>query len=632
VSEPTWSERDANGADASQANRRESEAAETGAGGAEAGAAAASGRAPAGAGSAPDPAWKPPTADSVAETVPAPGVAADSVADTVPTPGLAADSVAGTVPTPGLAADSVAGTAPSPGVAADSPARALVRSPLSDGEWQRLHPLTPLLRGGLFLLVIVGVIIANMRERLLEFFLPSVTDLPPGVLPPDPVDFLFSNNLILLAAGGALMVLVVLLVAFRLSWRFHTFRISDDDVEVRSGVLFRTHRRAPLDRVQGVNLTRPMVARLLGLAKLEVVGAGLDSNVKLEYLSANAAETVRGDILRLASGRRLAERGVAAGASGSPVRKAADAVAAGIQGIVDGEDISDAEPESIVRIPLGRLVASRVLSGSTIMLVGLVVVIAVAAALSTVWLLFTVVPAFLAFGAYYVRSIARGLRYSIAPSADGVRLTFGLFTTISEVVPPGRVHAIEVHQPLLWRPFGWWSISINRLSGRGSTDSSADLFAAVLPIGTRDDVEKVLRILAPALPPEEWTYVFRHGILGPADDDPYVITPRRVRLLRPLSWRRNGAVLTADALFLRRGWARRTLTVVPLARLQSVGVQQGPLARATRTATLAAHVIAGAVQTSVGALDRDDAVALFEDTTRATIGAAAGDRSHRWAG
>src|SRR5690606_41600386 len=45
---------------------------------------------------------------------------------------------------------------------------------------------------------------------------------------------------------------------------------------VRSGVLFRTHRRAPLDRVQGVNLTRPMIARLFGLAKLEVVGAGLD--------------------------------------------------------------------------------------------------------------------------------------------------------------------------------------------------------------------------------------------------------------------------------------------------------------------------------------------------------------------
>ena len=99
-------------------------------------------------------------------------------------------------------------------------------------------------------------------------------------------------------------ILLVLIGLFYLSWRFHTFRITGDDVEVRSGVMFRTHRRAPLDRVQGVNLTRPMFARLVGMAKLEVVGAGLDSNVKLEYLSTANAEAVRADILRLASGAR----------------------------------------------------------------------------------------------------------------------------------------------------------------------------------------------------------------------------------------------------------------------------------------------------------------------------------------
>ncbi|MCW2163353.1 putative membrane protein [Microbacterium hydrothermale] len=508
----------------------------------------------------------------------------------------------------------------------------VVRSPYSDGEWHRLHPLTPLLRGGLSLLVIGGLIVANLRERLLELFFPVFTDLPPGELPPDPVDFLLANNLILIAAGVALAVLLVLLALFRLSWRFHTLRIGADDVEVRSGVLFRTHRRAPLDRVQGVNLTRPMLARLLGLAKLEVVGAGLDANVKLEYLSGKDAEAIRGDILRLASGRRLAEAGADPRDRRPLVTVAADTVADGLQGIVDGEDFSDAEPESIVRIPLGRLVASRVLSGSTLVLIAFVVGIVVAASVSTLWLLFTVVPMFLAFGAYYVRSVARGLRYSIAPTSDGVRVTFGLFTTVTEVVPPGRVHAIEVRQPLLWRPFGWWSVTVNRLSGRASTDSGTDQLAAVLPIGTRADVERVLRILAPGLPGDEWTLVFRNGILGPVEDDPYLTTPRRARWLRPLSWRRNGVLLTADALLLRRGWIWRSLTLLPLARLQSVGVHQGPLARAVRTATLTGHVIAGTVQTTLGAIDRDDALRLFDATARGAVAAAAGDRTHRWAG
>jgi len=38
------------------------------------------------------------------------------------------------------------------------------------------------------------------------------------------------------------------------------------------------------------------------------------------------------------------------------------------------------------------------------------------------------------------------------------------------------------------------------------------------------------------------------------------------------------------------------------------------------------------VQTSVGVLDRDDALGLFERTARAGIDAAAIDRTHRWAG
>ena len=200
--------------------------------------------------------------------------------------------------------------------------RELVRSPLSDGEWHRLHPLTPLLRGGLFLSSCIGIVVANLRDRLLFLFLPWLApDIERGgggVRGLGRPDRLRHREQPLPVAGLAVLgALLVLVAIFYLSWRFHTFRITGDDVEVRSGILFRTQRRAPLDRVQGVNLTRPMVARLLGMAKLEVVGAGADANVKLEYLSTANAEAVRADILRLASGRRLAE---ARGPPGGPTR------------------------------------------------------------------------------------------------------------------------------------------------------------------------------------------------------------------------------------------------------------------------------------------------------------------------
>lgn len=514
-------------------------------------------------------------------------------------------------------------------------APAPTRSPLSDGDWHRLHPLTPLLRGGLTLVIIAGILIANFRDRLIQGVVPIfVPEVDPGDFETgDPLDFIFERGLILAALGAVIVVVIVLVGVFYLSWRFHTFRITGDDVEVRSGVLFRTQRRAPLDRVQGVNLTRPMIARLMGMAKLEVVGAGTDGNVKLEYLSTANAEAVRADILRLASGRRLAEaRQAAATAGGGRVSAAASTVAAGLTEMIDGAEDPADEPESVVKIPVGRLIASHLLDGSLLFLIVLVAAIVVASILGTPWLLLTAIPALLGFGAYWVRTITRSLRYSIAPTSSGVRITFGLFTTVTETLPPGRIHALEISQPILWRPAGWWAITVNRLSGRGLEAAGTDQFATVLPVGNRTDVERVLQLLLPHLPREEWPLVFQHGVLGPEEGDPYVTTPRRAGWLRPTSWRRNGAFLTPDVLFVRRGFVWRKLALFPLARMQSLAIAQGPVDRAVGVANLQVHTVIGRVSGSLGIIDRDDAVSLFERTEAAAIAAAASDRSHRWAG
>ena len=86
----------------------------------------------------------------------------------------------------------------------------------------------------------------------------------------------------------------------------HSFRVTDDLVEVRSGLLFRTHRRARLDRVQGVTITRSLLPRIFGAAKLDVAVAGNDGNVQLAYLGSASADALRREILQLASGLRAA--------------------------------------------------------------------------------------------------------------------------------------------------------------------------------------------------------------------------------------------------------------------------------------------------------------------------------------
>ncbi|MEO5921814.1 MAG: PH domain-containing protein, partial [Pseudolysinimonas sp.] len=167
---------------------------------------------------------------------------------------------------------------------------------LADGEWHRLHPATPLLRGGLAFIAILGIVIANLRERLIELLFGG------GGYQGDPIDEIVDRGLIPITLAVIAVALLLFIGGFYLSWRMHTFRITDEQVEVRSGILFRTNRKGRLDRIQGINIVRPFFARLFGAARLEINVAGSDGNVQLAYLAGVRADELRRDILLLASG------------------------------------------------------------------------------------------------------------------------------------------------------------------------------------------------------------------------------------------------------------------------------------------------------------------------------------------
>lgn len=527
-------------------------------------------------------------------------------------------------------------------------------SSLADGEWHRMHPLTPLFKGGLALLVVAGIVITNMRDRVIEWVVTLFAPDEAGYLGPggDPVDWVLENDLVLLVLLGVLGLVVLLVAIFWFLWRFQQFRITGHHVEMRKGLLFRSHRRAPLDRVQGVNLTRPFPARLIGLAKLEVVGAGNDANVPLEYLSTARAEAVRADILRLAAGARSA-RLVASGAVAPQTTREQiiGSMNAGVSGLIEGVDLADVAPESVVRIPAGRLIGSQLVAAVLWMLFfGAIFVVSVVAiylgmtadgedpAAITVALigigLAMGIPLIIAVVGITWAQISKSLRYSIASTADGVRITFGLLTTVTETLPPGRIFAVEVSQSLLWRPFGWWAVKINRMTGKSAAQQSsgnAQQFNIVLPVGRRADVERVLELVLPGIPPHEITEMWENGVTGPVAEDPYRTIPARAAWRRPLSWRRHGYRLIEHAVLVRRGFLWRRLAVFPLARLQSVSISQSPLERLQRVSRGQLHSVTGPVTGHLSGLDRDDAIALLDGVSRAAARAASADRTHRWA-
>lgn len=525
---------------------------------------------------------------------------------------------------------------------------------LADGEWHRMHPLTPLFKGGLVLIIVAGIVISNMRDRVVAWFVTVVSpdsgfDEYSGA---DPIEWVLENNFILIGLLILLGLVALFIGIFWMVWRFQEFRITGEHVEVRKGVIFRSQRRAPLDRVQGVNLTRPFPARIIGLAKLEVVGAGTDANVPLEYLATARAEAVRADILRLASGARAARMQRLSGDTPTDARaRLVGSVNEGVTGLITGVDLADVAPESVVKIPTGRLVGSQLLSGVIwIVFFALIYAVAMVAMglglfrdeeLNTAEKTAALVALGVGLGLPFViavvgitwAQISKSLRYSIAPTSDGVRITFGLLTTITETIPPGRIFAVEVTQSLLWRPFGWWTIKINRMSGKSLSQQqsgTAQQFNIVLPVGTRADVERVLGLIMPDAPATTLPLVFDNGLLAKDEQDAFETMPSRAWWRRPFSWRRHGFAITDFALFQRRGFFWRKVVIFPLARLQGFSLSQGPIDRLQRVSGAQAHSVTGPVLGMLSGIERDSAVALLEQVSAGAARASAQDRGHRW--
>jgi putative membrane protein len=526
-----------------------------------------------------------------------------------------------------------------PPPAPPSHGNAAAAAPLTDGEWHRMHPLTPLLKGGIFLIVILGYVLNSLRDQLVEFFIPGGGPQDDG----DPVRYVYEHGVVGWVLLGIVVLLVVLIGLFYLSWRMHEFRVTGEIVEVRSGVLFRTNRKARLDRIQGINISRPLVPRIFGTAKLEIAQAGNDANVQLAYLGTKAADDLRQRILVLASGAKDEESGGAARRSNGALQDRVDEI------FSPELDPAAVRATRIVKVHPGRLIASMLLSGTTVFILLAVAAMIVSVALTDEYgILFGLFPAVIGAGGYYVRKFSRSLQYTIAETRDGIRIGFGLVSTSNETLPPGRIHAVSVAQPLLWRPFGWWDVRINRATNAGNgASNNQQVSSIVLPVGTARDVREVLDIILPGLVgtavagpaasqeelregSSEAVNVVDDSLTTTGDRGGFVHSPRRGAWLRPFAFRRNGYRFVPGAVLLRLGAVWRSLVIVPLPRVQSVKVSQGPLERALRLASVHVQTVQGPVSARVGALDARDAQRLWSDTAERAVEAAAVDTSHRW--
>jgi putative membrane protein len=119
---------------------------------------------------------------------------------------------------------------------------------------------------------------------------------------------------IFLSAGTRVVVpalLVALLVGVPLAilswWRFR-YRVAGGRLELHSGVISRSVRTIPLERVRGIEVTEPFLHRLLGLVHVDVeaaAGGGQSAELSLAAVSRAQADELREALL--GSARAAAE-------------------------------------------------------------------------------------------------------------------------------------------------------------------------------------------------------------------------------------------------------------------------------------------------------------------------------------
>jgi putative membrane protein len=291
-------------------------------------------------------------------------------------------------------------------------------------------------------------------------------------------------------SAAPLLVAFVLLgiVALILEWRAFRYRVSGGNLVIDRGVVRRSSRVVPLDRIRSVDVTATAVHRALGLVQVEVeaaAGGRGKADLTLVAVTPEAAAELRD---RLLAGRSGAEPEEAPPEPSVLYRATPSALA--VAGATSGRYVL--APLALIGVmwnlaenvpgggieDLGDAVLDRAPSGAVWFVLLAVGVLAAAAALG-------------ALGSLLVD-------WAFVLTGDGERLvaTRGLLTRRAVTIDRARVRGVDVGDSPLRRPLGL--VSVRAVAG--GVAGGAGGRATLAPIVETEAAAHLVRVLDPAAP------------------------------------------------------------------------------------------------------------------------------------
>lgn len=502
---------------------------------------------------------------------------------------------------------------------------------IAEGQWRRLHPLSPLIKAWKGVTVLLAIVLFQN------------TNLFVNSLSSDYAHSLGTGRIVLIAVGGLLGLVLILGLISYLSWRVTRFAVTDSGVYYRSGILLRTLKQARLERIQGVDIQHPLLGRVFGLGTIDIeVAGGAGSKVAFGFLKTQELEDLRAEILARASGvfsdATVAQAGSfaphhskagvpvpgtnAGYGEGTPLPPAGASSPSATAGMTPRRFAPSAPERVLYKVPSGRLLGSLILTSGVF--VGVLVLLAVLVGVGVLTTLIGagglsgvvgLLPILLAMGAIVWKRFAGEFNFTGAVSPDGIRTRSGLLETRSQTIPPNRIHAVRIQRPLLWRWVGWYRVTITQAGFAAQNQEetkkgfSTDL---LLPVGTRADAELALWLVVRDLGVPDPQAFMSAALDGTGEGVGFIPVSTRARILDPLVKKRRAVALTQTCLVIRDGWLSWDLSVIPVERVQSLKLTQGPLERRLSLADVEAQIVPGTTPCRARHLDVSAAVALSE--------------------
>lgn len=445
-----------------------------------------------------------------------------------------------------------------------------------------------------------------------------------------------------LAFRGDLTLAVLLLGSFVgfsvaalvVKWWTFRFHLERDELRIDQGLVSRSSRAIPFDRVTDVDIEQGPLHRLLGLARLRMetgASAGAkDQEGTLETVSLARAGEIRDHV-------RARRRGIAtdpvaetSGLAEAPPLFAMDMRRVLIAGLFNFSlailavlfGASQTFGDLIGFDPLSRAFWSGLLAQSAplqayVMAHRFVTIVAGSLVLGVIGV-----------GTGLVRTLLREHGFRLDRTDSGLRRRRGLLTLTDVTIPARRIQAAILATGPIRRAFGWTTLKMQSLASDGAQGSHV-----VAPLARLDEAERIQHSLGRPLAPhaDHWRglsfgYVTSMAIplallaliatVATAVVGPVALLAAAgftlAAVVRWAEWRHSRYALDGDMLFIDHGWWRQRRSILPVARIQSLDVTDNAWTRLFGFSRIRLGVAGGTllVPFAIDAITRDDARAL----------------------